>query len=74
MNYMKNLSVTDSFVCTGCDETYPVQFLIHFDQEEACPDCALFWSQDAVKKMRAAELADAERAGEKIAAGYRRAA
>jgi hypothetical protein len=71
---MKDLSVIDTFECTGCDETFPVTFRIHFDGEDACPECALFWSQDAVRKMRAAELADAERAADRIAAGYKRAA
>jgi hypothetical protein len=63
-----------TFTCTGCDETYPVCFRIRFDGEEACPHCAEFWSQDAVRKLRQAEMEDAERDAARLAASYRSAA
>ena len=42
------------FECTGCNEAFCAAHRVMFDGEEACPDCALFWAQDAVKKMHKA--------------------
>jgi hypothetical protein len=42
------------FECTGCNEPFCNAHRIAYDGEEACPDCALFWAQDAVKKMHMA--------------------
>jgi hypothetical protein len=42
------------FECTGCNEAFCAAHRVMYDGEEACPDCALFWAQDAVKKMHMA--------------------
>ena len=44
----------ERFVCTGCDETFCGSHKIVYSGEECCADCALFWAQDAVRKLRRA--------------------
>ena len=42
----------DAFTCTGCNEVFCTTHRVMYDGEEACPEYALFWSQEAVKKLR----------------------
>jgi hypothetical protein len=69
---MKDLSVVDTFTCTGCDETYPVEFRFVYHAQELCPSCAKFWADYSLRKLRESERRDAERAGDRIADLYRR--
>jgi hypothetical protein len=42
------------FRCTGCGELFCDSHKIAYGGEEACADCALFWAQEDVKKLRLA--------------------
>jgi hypothetical protein len=48
----RDLGEDEGFKCTGCQEVFCESHKIAYDGEEACPECALFWSQEAVKKLR----------------------
>jgi formylmethanofuran dehydrogenase subunit E len=43
---------SDVFACAGCDETFCESHRVMYGGEEACPECALFWASEAVKKIR----------------------
>jgi hypothetical protein len=63
----------DYFKCTGCDEVYCEDHIIRFDGEQCCPSCAMFWADEAKRKLDRQMVADVILAINRADRGMRRA-